>query len=369
MSNSIEDQIQAIEEEIFNTQKNKATEHHIGKLKAKIARLRDESEKRKSAGGKGKGFSVKKTGDATVGIIGFPSIGKSTLLNKLTAASSKIGAYDFTTLDVVPGVMKYNGADIQLLDLPGIIVGAARGKGRGKEILSAIRSVDLLLLLLDVKHPEHLKIIIDELYIAGLRLNQEPPDVVITRSSQGGITYTAAVPLTYLSDSMIKGIASEFMTNGNIVIRQDITEEQFIDAFAQNRVYVPGFVVLNKIDTLPSQQVRQIEDQMKQDGWSVKSISATEATGLNQLKHAIFTHLNLIRVYLKPQGEDPDYDEPLILKQGDTVEAICRKLHREFKDQFRYAQVWGSSAKHAGQKVGLEHQLMDKDVVSILLTR
>jgi len=57
-TSSIEKQIKDIEEEIFNTQKNKATEHHIGKLKAKIARLRAETEKRKSVGAKGKGFAI-----------------------------------------------------------------------------------------------------------------------------------------------------------------------------------------------------------------------------------------------------------------------------------------------------------------------
>ncbi|MCK5458982.1 MAG: 50S ribosome-binding GTPase, partial [Thermoplasmatales archaeon] len=163
MDSSIEDQIKKIEDEIFDTQKNKATEHHIGKLKAKIARLKDEVEKRKSQGAKGKGFSIKKSGDATVGIIGFPSIGKSTLLNKLTGASSKIGDYDFTTLDAIPGIMKYKGADIQLLDLPGLIKGASEGKGRGREILSAVRNVDLAMLMIDAQHLDHLDLIENEL--------------------------------------------------------------------------------------------------------------------------------------------------------------------------------------------------------------
>ena len=149
MDTSIEKQIKAIEDEIFKTQKNKATEHHIGKLKAKLARLREMGEKRRSGGGKGKGFSIKKTGDATVGIAGFPSVGKSTLLNQLTAADSKVGDYDFTTLETIPGMMKHKGAEIQILDLPGLIVGAAKGRGRGREVISAVRNVDLLLLMID----------------------------------------------------------------------------------------------------------------------------------------------------------------------------------------------------------------------------
>ncbi|RLF38357.1 MAG: GTP-binding protein, partial [Thermoplasmata archaeon] len=96
----IEKRIKEIEEEILRTQKNKATEHHLGKLKAKLARLREELKESKRRKG-GKGFSVKKSGDATVGIVGFPSVGKSTLLNTLTNAESKVGSYDFTTTEVV----------------------------------------------------------------------------------------------------------------------------------------------------------------------------------------------------------------------------------------------------------------------------
>ncbi|MCK5300799.1 MAG: 50S ribosome-binding GTPase, partial [Thermoplasmatales archaeon] len=153
---TIDEQIKKIEEEIFNTQKNKATEHHIGKLKAKIARLREVSDKRKSTSIKGKGFAIKKSGDATIGLIGFPSVGKSTLLNKLTDANSRVGEYEFTTLDVIPGMMIYNGAKIQILDLPGLITGAYKGKGRGREIISAIRNVDLIIFMIDSQNTEQL---------------------------------------------------------------------------------------------------------------------------------------------------------------------------------------------------------------------
>jgi small GTP-binding protein len=61
-------------------------------------------------------------------MIGFPSVGKSTLLTKLTGTIviylgtfSKIAAYEFTTLTCIPGVLRHKGAKIQLLDLPGII--------------------------------------------------------------------------------------------------------------------------------------------------------------------------------------------------------------------------------------------------------
>src|SRR5436309_13880683 len=132
------------------TQINKHTEHHVGLLKAKLAKLRADLETSTASKGGGGAFEVKKGGDATIVLIGLPSVGKSTILNRLTNAKSKVASYAFTTLTVVPGIMRLNGADIQILDLPGIISGAASGKGRGRRVLSVALNVDLILLVLDV---------------------------------------------------------------------------------------------------------------------------------------------------------------------------------------------------------------------------
>jgi small GTP-binding protein len=369
MDSSIEQQIKAIEDEIFKTQKNKATEHHIGKLKAKMARLRETGEKRKSASAKGKGFSVKKTGDATVGIVGFPSVGKSTLLNQFTAAESKVGDYDFTTLETVPGMMKFKGAEIQLLDLPGLIVGASKGKGRGREVISAVRSVDLLLLMIEAQNLRQIDSIEHELHIAGLRLNQKKPDIVIGKKTYGGIIVNSTVPLTHLNELLIKSIASEFVINADITLREDLTEDQLIDSFAQNRVYVSALVVINKTDLAQPDVLRNAIHKLRMKQWDVCPISAKNKENLERLREQIFLHLRLIRIYLKPVGKKPDYTQPMILKEGQTIADACRHIHRDFHRNFRYASVWGPSAKHSGQKVGLEHVLKDQDVLTIVATK
>merc|ERR1711907_437363 len=160
---SINLKIKEIEDEMARTQKNKATNQHMGLLKAKIAKLKRQlvdPPGGSGGGGKGDGFDVNKSGDARIGLVGFPSVGKSTLLNVLTNTFSEAAAYEFTTLTGIPGVIQYKGAKIQLLDLPGIIEGAKDGKGRGRQVIGTARTCDLILIVLDVTKPfTHKKII------------------------------------------------------------------------------------------------------------------------------------------------------------------------------------------------------------------
>ncbi len=141
----------------------------------------------KSSGG-GEGYSVKKSGDATAVLVGFPSTGKSTLLNKLTGTDSAVAAYEFTTLTVVPGALEHKGAKIQLLDIPGLIAGAAMGKGRGKEVIGVVRGADIIIILVDVFNERHFDVLIKELHDAGIRINVPKPDITIKKSSHGGCT-------------------------------------------------------------------------------------------------------------------------------------------------------------------------------------
>ena len=157
------------------TQKNKATEGHLGLLKAKLAKLKREliDGSSKGGGAGGEGFDVSKSGDARVGMIGFPSVGKSTLLTKLTGQYSEAADYEFTTLTCIPGVYNHKGCKIQLLDLPGIIEGAKDGKGRGRQVIGVARTCTLILIVLDSLKPlTHKRIIEKELEGFGIRLNK-----------------------------------------------------------------------------------------------------------------------------------------------------------------------------------------------------
>jgi len=360
------EKIRGIEEEISKTPYNKATQHHIGKLKAKLAQLKEQLTKKKSSGG-GEGFGVRKEGDASIVLVGFPSSGKSTLLNRLTQAKSRIGSYEFTTLDAIPGVMEYNNARIQILDLPGIIEGSYRGRGRGREILSMVRTTDLVLILVDVAKTHQIGEIKNELYEAGLRLDTKKPNIRIKKIDRGGIKITSSVELKSLDEKLIKEILSTYgIHSAQVIFHQDASVDELIDVVLGNRAYIPSVTAVNKIDTLSGEQLRRVLNPLDED---VLPISAMNGTNLERLKEKIYGKLNLLRVYMKPQGEEADLKEPLIMKKGSSVRDVCREIHREFERNFRYARVWGKSAKHPGQKKGLGHVLRDGDVISIIINK
>lgn len=355
------ERIEELERLISESKYNKATQHAIGRYKAQLAKLRAEEEKKQKSTGSTSGYHVKKTGDATVVLLGFPSAGKSTLLNALTGADSEIGAYSFTTLNVIPGILKHKGANIQILDVPGIVRGAAYGRGRGQEVLSVLRSADLVLMLLDPKKKGQKEKLEEEVHNAGIRLGEKKPDVKITKKGKDGVRVSSTVPLPNLSEEEVVAVLKEFgIVNADVVIRTQIDVDQFVDCVEGNRKYVPYLTVVNKKDMLTKDELEKVMERVDGD----LAISA-EKGSLEELKDKIFEGLSLIRIYMKEPREDPDMDEPLIVTKGTTVKGVCKNLHRDMMKKFRHAKIWGESAKFPGQRQGKDHVVKDGDVVEI----
>ena len=369
---TIDEQIKSLEEEIGKTQKNKATNAHIGKLKAKIAALKARKEKAqahaKSSGG-GPGFEVKKSGDASVALVGFPSVGKSSLISQLTEVESEVGNFAFTTLTCIPGLMEHKGAKIQILDLPGLIKGAAEGKGRGKEILNVIRGSDMVLYVLDPFQESHFDILDLELWRSGMRLNQKKPQVFITRSNKGGIVVRSTVKQTNLTHEEIQEIVRSFgIVSATVTLRTNVTDDHIVDTLAGNRVYSNAVVVINKVDLANEKDIQRTMEMIPLN-WPVLEVSAKTGKGIDNMKDFVFENLHFMSVFLKPQGQEADLVEPLIIKDTSTVRDVCVKLHRDFVRKFRYARVKGPSGKFDWQRVGLDHLLKDGDILSIILRR
>ncbi len=356
------DQIKEIEEEIKKTQYNKATQHHIGLLKAKIAVLRQKQEAR-SKKSPGEGFAVRKSGDASAVLVGFPSVGKSTLLNRLTNAASRTAAYAFTTLTCIPGILNYKSAKIQILDIPGIIKGAAGGAGKGREVIAVARSSDLVIILADIFDLKQIEAIRRELHEANIRLDEEPPRVTIRPTPRGGVQLAALKKLSQLDQKMAEGILKEYrISNAQVTAREDLTPERLIDALSGNRTYLPSLILLNKADLVSREEA---EKAARETGGI--PVSAEYSVSLEQVKEAIYRKLKFIRIHLKEHGKKADMDEPLIMKSGTTVADLCRKLHKDFVSKFRHAKIWGSSAKFPGERHKLDHVLADGDVIEVRL--
>lgn len=347
---TIEEQIEKIQKEIRETPYHKATEHHIGKLRAKIARLKDNQLERSSKkGGGGGGYAVKKQGDATVVLVGPPSVGKSTLINKLTNAKSKIAPYAFTTVTVIPGMMNYKDANIQILDVPGLIEGAEEGKGRGREVLSVVRASDLLVIITDPHRIKAIKRIQNALERNGIRINKKKPDVDIEKKHQGGILVHSNVKQPF-SKETVKEVASEFgIKNGEITIKEHLTFDQLVDAFSRNRVYIPAITVINKEDTL----TKKTRDEKH------LYISAEEGTNLDNFKRTIWEKLGFVRVFLVKKDENPSKDNPIIMLHGSTLKDVAEKIGTEFEERIKEAKIWGTGSKFPAQDVSLSTKVQD----------
>ncbi|HLH86241.1 MAG TPA: GTP-binding protein [Thermoplasmataceae archaeon] len=356
---TIQERIKEIEDELKRTEYNKATEKHIGLLKAKLSKLETEMLSHRKGGGEG--FAIPKSGDATVALVGYPNVGKSSILNALTDQTSETGNFAFTTLRVVPGILNYRGAQIQILDLPGIIENASSGAGRGREVLSIVRNADLVLLVTDVE-AKGLDRIVNELHRAGIVLNRRRKNISLKKGNSGGIKIHKPKKVD-IDDEQIRMVLKEFkITNADLFIRENVTVDDIIDYLRGSTVYASCLVAVNKTD-LPYDETSL--EPLRMFGPVVK-VSAATGKGIEELKEQIFQSLSLIRVFLKDKSGYVDLERPMVLRSGATVRDVVRKISREMLQSFRYAILTGPGRKIGEQRVGLDFYLMDGDTITII---
>jgi ribosome-interacting GTPase 1 len=234
----------------------------------------------------------------------------------------------------------------------------------GRRVLSVARSADLVLITLDVFQPSVKPLLLKELREIGIRPDERPPNVVIEKTTAGGVSVIAQVPLTKIRKETIRDILAVYgFHNARVMIREDITDEQLLDVILGNRVYVPIFAVLNKIDMIDPDSLRKLREKLD---YYVLPLAAESGINIDELREQLYQRLEFIRIYMRPKGGETDYKEPLIVRSSYTVGDICDTLHKALRQDFKYAQVWGKSVRFGGQKVGIKHKLQDEDVLTFV---
>jgi ribosome-interacting GTPase 1 len=300
-----EEKIAALEQMLAIMPHHKGTDRLHAVLRQKIAKFSQEAEK-KLATARRAGFYITREGAGQIMLVGPANSGKSQLLAALTEAIPDIAEYPFTTKTPVPGMMKFEDIQMQLVDTPPI------GYKEVKVLLSnVLRSADLITIVIDISREPITQM---EAALGGLR------EARIEPLTDGGSEVT---PGSYLRKMLIVGNKNDLADSGKNWERLRL---QYAEVFP------------------------------------LVSVSAREGRGLEEFKRTVYQALNIIRVYTKTPGSKADLTDPMVLEKGSTLEEAAEALHKDFYQNLKYAVVWGSG-KYDGQRVSKGHVLQDGDVV------
>lgn len=371
-ASSIDDQIYHLERFLGVCVKHKGVEKHLAMAKTKLKKLRAQKAKLTQAKkGSGEKWLVPKGEDAQIAIIGNVNSGKSSLLNEIAQSeAARIGAYPFTTAKPEVGSITVKGARLQLVELPALVEGSARGEMSGKLVLAGIRNADCVLLALDLSSNPigQLKLILSELHKGKVRMNESKPPVTIEKVGSGNIQ---VFNVHFFEGEGEKAVIEIMRGNGylNAIVRfhAPTTNNQFLDALDKSITYLPAIIVATKGDLEGSKQ--NFDDLLTFIGESgldfqVIPTSATRKEGFEGLDEKIFDQLGKIRIFTRNAMGDIS-DRPIILKEGSTVQNAIEVLSKKMLKFFRFARIWGTSAKFDGEKVGLDRTLEDGDVLQV----
>ena len=361
---TVEAKIKALEEFLKVAPKHKGAENLLYWARRRLAELKEqlETEKKKRKGGRNP-FVVEKEGAAQVVLFGIPNSGKSSIIAATTRAKVEISPRPYTTLVPAVGMMPYKDIYFQLVEAPGV----APGVGWIHRSVGLVRNADLVALVLDlslnpVKQYKYLKELLED---NGVSLKKPEGRVEITRERAGGIKVVIMGELVDGDVEDVKKLLRAYrIHSATVKVFGKVTMDDIEKAILGANQYKPSVIILNKAD-LPGAEEKVEEFLSQYDGDApVLVVSAKEKRGLEKLGPTFFEVLELIRVYTKkPNG--PKADKPLILRKGATVEDVARSIHSKMLEGFKFAKVWGPSAKYPGERVGLDHEVADGDVIEI----
>ena len=304
-----EEKVACLEEMLTKIPKHKGTDKLRGDLRKKLSKLKSTAQARKAVSRQESAFHIDKEGAGQIAVIGHANVGKSMLVSTLTNAKPEVADYPFTTWKPTPGMMRYENVQFQLIDTP-----PTNREFIEPELIELIRRADIILIVVDIR----------------------------------------ADPLSQLH-SVVD------LLRENRIVPAHIAQE---DAANQPLSVKPVLVLANKNDDEAIDENFEIFKTLLEQDWPLLPISAKTGRNLDRLKEILFEQLDIIRVYSKAPGREPDYQSPFILDRGCTVEEFAGKVHQDFYKQLKSARVWGS-AEHDGIMVGRDYILQDGDVVEL----
>jgi ribosome-interacting GTPase 1 len=306
---STAEKIKLLEELLSIVPKHKGTEKLQGDLKKRLSKLRSRSDARRPTTKRASAFVIDREGAGTVVIIGPPNVGKSSLVAALTNATPEVAPFPYTTWTPTPGMMEVENVQIQLIDTPPL-----NPEYVEPELYNLIRRCDLMLLLVDL----------------------------------------VTDPIQQIEDCLALLEEHRILPRRR---KQDYSEDRRV-------VFKPLLVAANRADDEASEEDYQIFRALLDVDWQSVPISALTGRNLEALKRRIFERLDVLRIYSKVPGKEPDRTSPFVCKKGSTVEDFAAKVHKDFVENLKGARVWGR-AVYDGQMVGRDYVLQDEDVVEL----
>ena len=364
-----EEKIRALEEFLSAVPKHKGTENIRLWARRRLAELREEVEARKRRrGGGGPRIFVEKAGAAQAVIVGLPNSGKSSLLSALTNARSEAAPYPFTTTMPVPGMLQYEDIQFQLVDTPPLVLDQPHSPVNNR-VIGLVRNADAVIIVVSLASDDpatDLQELLEFLDERGIVVTPQRGIVRVRKDrSQAGIRLVVRGRMVGFTEDDLRRLLSQYrIYNAVVEIEGDVTLDDVEDAIFSTRAYKPAVIVVTHPDAPGARRKARALARVIPRGVPVLVGDARTGRELERLGEVLFRLLGIIRVYTKQPNKEPD-PNPLILRRGATVLDAAKRIHKDLARKFRYAKVWGPSAKFPGQRVGAGHVLEDGDIVEI----
>lgn len=306
-----EEKLEALEQMLTIMPKHKGTDKLRADLRKRIAKVKTEAQPKKGSSRRDADYRIDKEGAAQVALVGAPNTGKSSLVTMLTNARPEIGAFPHTTWKPTAGMAFFENIQFQLIDTPPLTKDFV-----DPWMADLLRRTDMVVIVVDLQADalyqlEQTCAILHELRI--FPLDSQPP---------------AGLPKPPILKKMM--------------------------------------LLANKTDNQREEEDFEVFLELSQTRLPALGVSARTGRNLERVLVQTYKLAQIVRVYTKAPGREPDYTSPFVLAEGSTLEDLAAKIHKDFVAKLKFARVWGS-AVYDGQMVQRDYIMQNGDVVEIHL--